>query len=132
MVGRPVLVTDQTSTGNAARELVSVNWLKLETVMASEQISLFEDSIGRMEAESQNLTLVSSHGRSLTKAQRAFNRLVGEVEALRSKIERETRRLDDALAYYAQHLHPRLRRRTELRKEYVRALAAFIDGKGLK
>ena len=100
--------------------------------MASEQISLFEDSIGRTEAESLSLTLVSSRGRSLTKAQRAFNRLVGEIEALRSNIERETRRLDEALAYYAQHLHPRLRRRTELRKEYVRALAVFIDGKGLK
>lgn len=100
--------------------------------MASEQISLFEDSIGRTEAESLSLTLVSSRGRSLTKAQRAFNRLVGEIEALRSNIERETRRLDEALAYYAQHLHPRLRRRTELRKEYVRALAVFIDGKGLR
>jgi len=100
--------------------------------MASDQISLFDDSIGRTEAESQNLTLVSSRGRSLTKTQRTFNRLVGEVEELRSKIERESLRLDNALAYYAQHLHPRLRRRTELRKEYVRALAVFIDGKVLK
>ena len=100
--------------------------------MASEQISLFEDSIGRSGPESLSLTLASSRRGSLTKAQRAFNRLVGEIEALRSNIERETRRLDEALAYYAQHLHPRLRRRTELRKEYVRALAVFIDGKGLK
>jgi len=103
-----------------------------ENKMASEQISLFDDSIGRTEAESLNLTLVSSRGRSLTKAQRAFNRLVAEIEALRSNIERETRRLDEALAYYGQHLHPRLRRRAELRKEYVRALAVFLDGKGLK
>ncbi|MGZ8424613.1 MAG: hypothetical protein ACXWYD_06680, partial [Candidatus Binatia bacterium] len=100
--------------------------------MASEQISLFGDDFGGSEPESRGLTLASSRGRALTKAQRAFNRLVGEVEELRSKIERESRRLDDALAYYAQHLHPRLGRRTELRKEYVRALAAFIDGKGLK
>jgi hypothetical protein len=100
--------------------------------MASEQISLFGDDFGGSEPESRGLTLASSRGRALTKAQRAFNRLVGEVEELRSKIERESRRLDDALAYYAQHLHPRLRRRTELRKEYVRALAVFLDGKGLK
>jgi hypothetical protein len=100
--------------------------------MASEQISLFDDGIGRTEAESLSLTLASRRGRALTKAQRTFNRLVGEVEELRSKIERESRRLDEALAYYGQHLHPRLRRRTELRKVYVRALAAFIDGKGLK
>jgi hypothetical protein len=100
--------------------------------MASEQISLFDDGIGRTEAESLSLTLASRRGRALTKAQRTFNRLVGEVEELRSKIERESRRLDEALAYYGQHLHPRLRRRSELRKVYVRALAAFIDGKGLK
>ena len=101
-------------------------------IMASEQISLFGDDIGSSEPESRGLTLASRRGRALTKAQRTFNRLVGEVEALRSKIERESRRLDDALAYYTQHLHPRLRRRTELRKEYVRALAVFLDGKGLK
>ena len=100
--------------------------------MASEQISLFDDKFGRTEPEALSLTLASRRGRALTKAQRTFNRLVGEVEALRSKIERESRRLDEALAYYAQHLHPRLRRRAELRKEYVRALAVFIDGKGLK
>ena len=100
--------------------------------MAGEQISLFGDDVGSSEPESRGLTLASRRGRALTKAQRTFNRLVGEVEELRSKIEREGRRLDDALAYYAQHLHPRLRRRTELRKGYVRALAVFLDGKGLK
>jgi hypothetical protein len=100
--------------------------------MASEQISLFGDDVGSSEPESRGLTLSSRRGRALTKAQRAFNRLVGEVEELRSKIERESRRLDDTLAYYAQHLHPRLRRRTELRKEYVRALAVSLDGKCLK
>ena len=88
--------------------------------MASEQISLFDDKFGRTEPEALSLTLASRRGRALTKAQRTFNRLVGEVEALRSKIERESRRLDEALAYYAKHLHPRLRRRAELRKEYVR------------
>ena len=87
---------------------------------------------GGRKPESLSLTLASRRGRALTKAQRTFNRLVGEVEELRSKIERESRRLDEALAYYGQHLHPRLRRRSELRKEYVRALAVFIDGKGLK
>jgi hypothetical protein len=48
------------------------------------------------------------------------------------KLERETRRLDAALAYYGEHLYPRLRRRTELRKGLVRALAAFLDDKRLK
>ena len=100
--------------------------------MASEQFSLFEDSTRRSEPESAGLTLVSRRGRPLTKAQQIFNRLVTRIESLRLKLERETRRLDDALAYYGEHLHPRLRRQAELRKGLVRALAAFLDDKRLK
>lgn len=100
--------------------------------MASEQISLFEDSVGRQEPEAAGLTLVSRPSRPLTKAQQTFNRLVARIETLRSKIERETRLFDDALAYYGEHLHPRLRRQTELRKELARALAAFLDDKRVK
>ncbi len=100
--------------------------------MAGEQISLFEDSARRLEPESVGLTLVSQRSRPLTKAQQAFNRLVARIETLRLKLERETRRLDDALAYYGEHLHARLRRQTELRKGLVRALAAFLNDKGLK
>jgi hypothetical protein len=100
--------------------------------MASEQFSLFEDSTRRSEPESAGLTLVSRRGRPLTKAQQIFNRLVARIESLRLKLERETRRLDDALAYYGEHLYPRLRRQTELRKGLVRALGAFLDEKRLK
>ena len=100
--------------------------------MASEQISLFEDSAQRLEPESAGLTLVSRRGRPLTKAQQTFNRLVSRIEALRLKLERETQRLDDLLAYYGEHLHPRLRHQTELRKGLVRALATFLDDKPLK
>ena len=100
--------------------------------MAGEQFSLFEDSAGHNEPEAAGLTLVSRRDRPLTKAQQTFNRLVARIETLRLKLDRETRRLDDALAYYGEHLHPRLRRQTELRKGLVRALAAFLDDKGLK
>lgn len=100
--------------------------------MAGEQISLFEDSQSRTEPESTGLTLVSRRGRALTKAQQTFNRLVAKIDELRLKMEREVRRLDEALAYYGKHLHPRLRRQTELRKGLVRALAAFLDDKRLK
>ena len=100
--------------------------------MAGEQISLFEDSAQRLERDSAGLTLVSQRSRPLTKAQQTFNRLVARIETLRLKLERETRRLDDALAYYGEHLHPRLRLQTELRKGLVRALTAFLDDKGLK
>jgi len=85
--------------------------------MVGEQFSFFEDSTGRIEPEAAGLTLVSRRGRTLTKAQQTFNRLVARIEALRLKLERETRRLDAALAYYGEHLYPRLRRKTELRKK---------------
>ncbi len=100
--------------------------------MASEQISLFDDSALDLKPESTGLMLVSQRRRPLTKAQQTFNRLVARIETLRLKLDGETRRLDDALAYYGEHLHPRLRRQTELRKGLVRALAAFLDDKGLK
>ena len=100
--------------------------------MAREQFTLFEHSAGRIEPEAAGLTLVSRRGRPLTKAQQTFNRLVARIESLRLKLERETRRLDEALAYYGEHLHSRLRRQTELRKEFVRALAVFLDDKRLK
>jgi exonuclease VII small subunit len=76
--------------------------------------------------------LVSRRGQALTKAQRTFNRLVAKIESLRLRLERETRRLDEALAYYGEHLYPRLKRKTELRKGLVRALAVNLDDKHLK
>lgn len=100
--------------------------------MAKEQFTLFDDSVGLSEADSNSLTLVSRLGERLTKAQQTFNRLVKKVEELRLKIEQESKRLDDALAYHGQHLHPRLRRQVELRAELVRALAVFLDDKRFK
>jgi hypothetical protein len=68
----------------------------------------------------------------LSKAQRAFNRLVTKVEELRARVDREIHRLDKVLAYYGKYIHPRLQRQTALRKELVRALAPFLDGNRLK
>jgi hypothetical protein len=98
----------------------------------SEQISLFNDDALRVEAKSDELTLIAARGRPLTKAQQTFNRLIKRIEALRSKIESETRRLDNLLAYYGKHLYPRLQRQTELRKALARTLATFLDNKRLK
>jgi hypothetical protein len=98
----------------------------------SEQISLFNDDALRVEAKSDELTLIASLGRPLTKAQQTFNRLIKRIEALRSKIESETRRLDNLLAYYGEHLYPRLQRQTELRKALARTLAIFLDNERLK
>jgi len=99
--------------------------------MAGKQKSLFENELsGRPEAG--GLVVISQPGRPLTKEQRAFNRLVAKVEELRAKLDREIRRLNEALAYYAEHIHPRLERQTALRKECVRALAPFLDDRHLK
>ena len=99
--------------------------------MAEKQKSLFENQLfGRPEVG--ELVVISQPGRPLSKTQRAFNRLVTKVEELRARLDREIRRLDKALAYYGQHIHPRLRRQTALRKELVRALAPFLDGNRLK
>ena len=99
--------------------------------MARRQTSLFENEFpGRPELG--GLVLLSQPGRPLTKAQRAFNRLVAKVERLRAMLDREIRRLDEALAYYGVHLHSRLQRQNAMRKDLVRALAPFLDGKRLK
>lgn len=79
-----------------------------------------------------DIVLHPQPGRSLSKAQQAFNRLVARIEKLRAKLERERRRLDEALAYYGQHLHPRRQRLAALRKEMVRVLAPFLEDKRLK
>ena len=98
----------------------------------SEQISLFNHGALRVEEKSDDLTLVAPRDQPLTKAQQIFNRLIKRIEALRAKIESETRRLDNLLAYYGKHLHPRMQRHTELRKTLARTLATFLDNKRLK
>jgi hypothetical protein len=99
--------------------------------VAGKQKSLFEnESFGPPEVG--GLVVVAQPSRPLSKAQRAFNRLVTKVEEMRARLDRETRRLDEALAYYGKYLHPRLQRQTALRKELVRLLAPFLDGNQLK
>lgn len=99
--------------------------------MAEKQTSLFEDDSFRR-PEVGGLVVISQPGRPLSKSQRAFNRLVTKVEELRIGLDCEIHRLDKVLAYYGEHIHPRLQRQTELRKELVRALAPFLDGNRLK
>ena len=97
----------------------------------STQTFLFEnESPDRLGAG--GLILTSQPNRPLTKAQRAFNRLVARVEELRARIAGEVRRLDDALAYYGKHLHPRQQRQNQLRKDLVCALGPFLDRNHLK
>jgi len=97
--------------------------------MAGHQGFLFENKLNGPQA--RGLVRLSQPDRPLTKAQRAFNRLVSRVEELRARLEAETRRLDNALAYYGKYLHPRLQRQKGLRKDVVRGLAPFLDDKRL-
>ena len=99
--------------------------------MEEKQKSLFGNELFEC-PEARGLVVISQPGRPLSKAQRAFNRLVIKVEQLRGRLDREIRRFDEALTYYGQHLDPQLRRQTALRKELVRALAPFLDGDRLK
>ena len=97
--------------------------------MAKIQKSLFNEPENHRDElrDSTSLLLVSRPDRPLTPAQREFNKLVIKVEQLRERLERETGRLDNALAYYGEHLHPRLKRLAAARKELVRKLAGFLD-----
>ena len=99
--------------------------------MAEKQTSLFEDESFRR-PEAGGLVVISQPGRPLSKAQRAFNRLVTKVEELRARLDREIHRLDKVLAYYGEYIHPRMQRQMALRKELIRALAPFLDGNRLK
>lgn len=78
------------------------------------------------------LALSAQPDRPLTKTQQAFNRLVAKIEKLRGKLERETRRLDAALAEFGREIHPRRQRQAALLKELVRGLAPFLDDRRLK
>jgi hypothetical protein len=98
--------------------------------MAKAQRFLFETEIP--ETQEAGLILTPRVDRPQTRAQRAFNRLVEKVEELRERIVIETRLLDDALVYYGAHLHPRLQRQNQVRKELVRLLAPFLQKKNLR
>lgn len=71
-------------------------------------------------------------GRSLDKKAQAFNRLLGKVQALQQRFEREKARLDDALVFHASQVRPRVERLAGLRADVVRALHPFLDDARLK
>jgi hypothetical protein len=96
--------------------------------MNEKQFPLFE---GAPKAESV-LRVGSGQRRQLTAAQRTFNKLVARVENLRTRLSRETDKLNAALSYYGQHLEPKLRRMNALRKDIVRALAPYLSSGKLK
>jgi hypothetical protein len=68
----------------------------------------------------ESLTIRPTAERPLSKEERAFNRAVAKVQALRSRFDEEKRQLDRALLFHATELRPRLERVTALRTALVR------------
>ena len=80
----------------------------------------------------RSLTIRATEDRPLSKEERAFNRAVAKVQALRARFDEEKRRLDRALVFQATELRPRVERVTALRTTFARGLALFLDDRRLK
>lgn len=79
-----------------------------------------------------SLTIRRPAARPLSKGERAFNRAVARVQALRVGLDEERRRLDRALLFHATELRPRTEQAARLRADLVRHLAPFLDDRRLK
>src|SRR5262245_51831527 len=79
----------------------------------------------------RSLTIRPPAKRPLSKEERAFNRAVTKVQALRVRLDEEKRRLDRALVFEATELRPRLERVTALRTALVRGFVPFLDDRRL-
>jgi hypothetical protein len=90
------------------------------------QLSFFDDEPAQA-VPPAGLMVQPQSGRPLSKKQRAFNRLVGKVDRLRTQLEVERRKLDAALVFHAEHLRHRVQRAVALRKDLIRALRPFLD-----
>lgn len=87
--------------------------------------NLFDDDPVAVAKEVSLVRRSISFGRS--KKGKIVDRLLAQVEALRTQFERERRRLEDALIFHAAHIAPRQQRVTALRADVVRQLARFLD-----
>ena len=79
----------------------------------------------------RSLVIRSTHGRPLSKEERAFNRALARLQALSRALEEEKRRLDRLLVFHAAEIRPRTDRAVALRVGLVRALAPFLDDRRL-
>jgi hypothetical protein len=98
--------------------------------MTEINLSLFGDDPQARSA--RQLVVHPAAGRPLDKRAQAFNRLLGKVQSLQRRFEREKSRLDDLLVFHASQVRPRLERLAALRADVVRALHTFLDDSRLK
>src|SRR5262249_49662866 len=79
-----------------------------------------------------SLTIRPAAERPLGKEERAFNRAVARVRALRARFDAGKRRLVEALIFEGRELRPRVERVAVLRTALVRGFAPFLDDRRLK
>lgn len=88
---------------------------------------------GRLQPTARaDLIVTPGHGRTLSKEQRAFNRLIRKVEKLRQQLDSRRRELEADLVFHAEHVAPRVTKVTSRRKALVRALRPFLSDRRLK
>ena len=100
--------------------------------MSSIEPLLFDPDDLPRQPSAGSLTIRPTAARPLGKEERAFNRAVAKVQALRARVAEEKSRLDRALLFHATELRPRIERVTALRIALVRNLTPFLDDRRLK
>jgi hypothetical protein len=98
--------------------------------MPSVQPAFFDDD-ATPQSRARDLLFRPQPAAPLSKLQQQFNRLVKKIERLRGQLDADRRRFDEALAYHAQHVRPRIETATRLRKDLIRALRPFLDDRRL-
>jgi hypothetical protein len=93
--------------------------------------SLFDDEPANAPANTTSLVASARKTRPGTKKEQAVNRLFNKVQALRNRVDEETRRLDEGLGFHVAQVVPRVQQVTALRTETVRALRPFLHEKRL-
>ncbi len=100
--------------------------------MPSNEPLLFDPDDLPQKPPDGSLTIRRPAARPLSKEERAFNRAVARVQALRVGLDEEKRRLDRALLFQATELRPRAEQAAALRTDLVRRLAPFLDDRRFK
>lgn len=79
----------------------------------------------------RSLTIRPGPERPLSKDERAFNRALARVQTLSRSLDEEKDRLDRLLVFHAAEIAPRREQAVTRRASLVRALAPFLDNRGV-
>lgn len=90
-----------------------------------------DESMRENRSTERSLIIGAGSKAPLTKAQRAFNRLIKKIDDLRRSIETETGRLNRQLNIYSSEIHPLEVKVVARRKSLVRLLHPFLNHRGI-